>query len=114
MSFELNARANRLLAEQKARADKEKARIEKERVLAERQRQRELAREQEAQQRRQQQLEAEQRVRRQLYKSKARRWGLYAGGAGQQQARGLRGALSPPATVWHASSARLGTVVARV
>ncbi|KAG2450221.1 hypothetical protein HYH02_000322 [Chlamydomonas schloesseri] len=63
ISFELNARANKLLAEQKARAEKEKARLEKERVLAERQRARELAREAEAQQRRLQQLEAEQRAK---------------------------------------------------
>eukprot|EP00198_Chlamydomonas_reinhardtii_P014078 XP_001703415.1 ubiquitin fusion degradation protein [Chlamydomonas reinhardtii] len=77
MSFELNARANRLLAEQKARADKEKARIEKERVLAERQRQRELAREQEAQQRRQQQLEAEQRAQDAEFERREANRGVY-------------------------------------
>ncbi|KAG2442639.1 hypothetical protein HXX76_002723 [Chlamydomonas incerta] len=77
ISFELNARANKLLAEQKARAEKEKARLEKERVLAERQRQRELAREQEAQQRRLQQLEAEQRAKDAEFERREANKGVY-------------------------------------
>jgi hypothetical protein len=58
--FELRARASNLLADQKARVEKELRRKQTEALLAERQRQREAAREEEARQRRiQEQLAAE-------------------------------------------------------
>ena len=60
---EIRARAAKLEAEQKARIEKEKQRLEKERILKERQRQRELAREEEKRQKKLQELAAQQAVR---------------------------------------------------
>lgn len=61
-AHELNARAQKLLAEQKARAERERQRQEKELIIAERQREREREREEEARRKCLEQLEAEERV----------------------------------------------------
>ena len=60
---ELKAREARLLAEQKARVDKERSKLQKEKDLAERSRQREATREEERRQAHVEQLAKEQAVR---------------------------------------------------
>ncbi|GLC63546.1 hypothetical protein PLESTF_000047900 [Pleodorina starrii] len=76
-SSELNTRAQRLVAEQKARAEKERQRIEKERLLAERQRKREQEREEEARRKRLEQLAAEERAREAEFEERERNKGVF-------------------------------------
>ncbi|PNH03896.1 Ubiquitin fusion degradation protein 1, partial [Tetrabaena socialis] len=59
--FELNARANKLLADQKARTEREKQRLEKERVARERARAREQEREEQSRRRKEEERAEEER-----------------------------------------------------
>ncbi|GFR41114.1 hypothetical protein Agub_g1756, partial [Astrephomene gubernaculifera] len=76
-SHDLNAAAKRLLADQKARAERERQRLEKERILAERQKKREQEREEEARRKRLEQLEAEERAKEAVYEEREHNRGVY-------------------------------------
>ncbi|KAG2499965.1 hypothetical protein HYH03_002250 [Edaphochlamys debaryana] len=74
---ELQARANRLLSEQKARAEKERQRLEKERILKERQRAREQEREEDARRKRLEAQQAEERAREAEFEERERNRGVF-------------------------------------
>ncbi|GLI69109.1 hypothetical protein VaNZ11_013656 [Volvox africanus] len=76
-AHELNARATRLLAEQKARAEKERQKQEKERLIAERQRKRHKEREEEARQKRLEELAAEERAKEADFEERERNKGVF-------------------------------------
>lgn len=74
---ELNARAQKLEAEQRARTEREKARLEKDRIIAERGRQRELEREEQQRLRKLEEQQREAAERERVYQATEQNRGVY-------------------------------------